>query len=355
MRLLALCVAFAIAGCTATEPASTQGLSASRVLQDGTPEAHGVITLLNDPSTTFEILDIDAALDRRAATNLIEHRDGPDGEFGTADDALFDTVDEIVAVPWVGDAAMQRLLDHAQAEGWILDETFYGRIEGVEFDMTQAEATLVLANLASYEVLDDEVPLDRRAANGIVERRPFSAVEEVAEVPFVGESALTAMRTFAETWDQSALLSTAQAELAIAEATQGLVWQTDWDDTLRVVVVPGFNAIDRASAQTVLAGIYSDRQGEPGLDERFVSQVDLARMFDEHTIENRFWGPDQYAVADQWRALRAIFESQLADATVLRLGEYAIGDDAGGVIDIYVLGATADGDLAGFHTIAIEP
>lgn len=355
LRTRTLWLAVLCTACGSIEADVLEQPQAERVLVDGTPEADGVLAMLNDSSTTFEVLDIDAALDRRAAENLIAHRDGLDGAFGTADDDLFQTVDEVDGVSWVGEATMQALLDYALAEGWVVDPDLYGRVEGVDFRIDQAEATLLLANTAPFEVLDDEVPLDRRAAEGIVAGRPFASVEEVAAVSYVGTSSLTALRDFAEGWTPPGPLTTSAAQAALATSTEGLVWMSDIDDVLRAVVIPGVTSIDEASARDVVEGIYEYREGEAPLAERVAHEVSLGRMFDEHTIENRFWGEDQFAVADQWRAVRSIFETQLVDATVIRLGEYPIGEDVGGVIDIYVLGASADGDLVGFHTIAVEP
>ncbi|MEO0606146.1 MAG: hypothetical protein AAF211_32250, partial [Myxococcota bacterium] len=112
---------------------------------DGTPEADGVLAMLNAASTTFETLDVDAALDRRAAANLIARRDGPRGAFRT--------LDEVDAVRWVGPAGLRRLLDYARDNGWVGAQI----IEGVALSGEQARAVVQLANEASREVLDVEV------------------------------------------------------------------------------------------------------------------------------------------------------------------------------------------------------
>ncbi|HBQ18539.1 MAG TPA: hypothetical protein DEF51_47910, partial [Myxococcales bacterium] len=47
---------------------------------EGTREGYGVLRLLNDgEGSDFVFLDDVVALDRRAATNLVAHRDGADG------------------------------------------------------------------------------------------------------------------------------------------------------------------------------------------------------------------------------------------------------------------------------------
>ena len=51
-----------------------------------------------------------AGLHDRAAENLTKHRDGADGRFGTDDDDLFDTLEEVDAVAYVGPTAFTQLI-----------------------------------------------------------------------------------------------------------------------------------------------------------------------------------------------------------------------------------------------------
>lgn len=77
-----------------------------------------ILALVNDPATTFELLDLDVGLDRRAAENIIAHRDGADGATGTADDRLFASVDELDMIAYVGPAALEDLAVYALANGY---------------------------------------------------------------------------------------------------------------------------------------------------------------------------------------------------------------------------------------------
>ena len=74
-------------GCMSNELSTWEGevSGSSKGIVSGTPEAIGLLDFLNDPSTDYDVLDIDAALDRRAAPNLISHRNGDD-IFGFPDD-----------------------------------------------------------------------------------------------------------------------------------------------------------------------------------------------------------------------------------------------------------------------------
>ncbi|MEE2829399.1 MAG: hypothetical protein VX498_09435, partial [Myxococcota bacterium] len=63
----------------------------------------------------------------------------------------------------------------------------------VTFTALEAEATLNLANDASYEELDLDLGLDRRAADSIVAAQPILTIDELAGLYFVGTTALQAL------------------------------------------------------------------------------------------------------------------------------------------------------------------
>ena len=71
---------------------------------EGTPEGVGLLDFINAADTTQNLLDYTVGLDRRAAGNLIAHRDGGDRKWGTSDDDFFQTVDEVDDVRFVGPA-----------------------------------------------------------------------------------------------------------------------------------------------------------------------------------------------------------------------------------------------------------
>ena len=55
----------------------------------------------------------------------------------------------------------------------------------------------------ALQVLDEEAALDVRAAQSLVYGRPFDSLVEVADRPYVGPSALTALKWFASGWIDS--------------------------------------------------------------------------------------------------------------------------------------------------------
>jgi len=119
MRLASPFVAFAfafsaLAGCVAEEATESPDGIDDRALDgkaDGTQltecEAGKILELLNS-GTTAEAL-VGAGIHARAAKELAAHRDGEDAAFGTADDDLYDNIDEVDEVAYVGRVAFGQL------------------------------------------------------------------------------------------------------------------------------------------------------------------------------------------------------------------------------------------------------
>ncbi|MBX3249384.1 MAG: hypothetical protein KF901_19565 [Myxococcales bacterium] len=178
--------------------ASETTSSETFALIDGQPEAVGVLAFLNAETTTFGTLDQRVRLDRRAAEGLIAHRDGPDGVFGTRDDRPFRTIDEVLAVRWVGPASLQRILDYALANGFVPDgDDLLGVYDGVPFTVDEATATLRVANSAAEATLRHDVGLQTQAIRGILEARPIPSVLALSSVRYVGPVGLERLRAYA--------------------------------------------------------------------------------------------------------------------------------------------------------------
>ena len=112
-------LAFGCAAPTSDPSGEPAAAARSAAIEPGSPEADAVLALVNDPATTFEVLDDDARLNRRAAQGIFDHRAGPDGETGTADDDVFDSIEELDAVKYVGPKALSQLLEYAIASGYL--------------------------------------------------------------------------------------------------------------------------------------------------------------------------------------------------------------------------------------------
>ncbi len=173
-------------------------LADAKSIDEGTPEAIGLLSFLNDAGTTMAVLDDDVPLDRRAAGNLISHRNGGDDTYGTSDDDLFGSVAEVDAVRWVGPKSLDRLLSYADSLGYVPSgEETLGTWDRVSFSVNEAEWTLFVVNDEEAETLDVTVALDSRAVDSIMAARPIASVEDLAGLYYVGTSALEKILDFA--------------------------------------------------------------------------------------------------------------------------------------------------------------
>jgi hypothetical protein len=96
---------------------SADGKADTGGIIDGSPEALGVLRVANE-ETVHDLHD--AGVSTRAAENIVAYRDGDDGTPGTADDATFDTLTLLDAVPYVGPVAFRHLLDEAREKGYVV-------------------------------------------------------------------------------------------------------------------------------------------------------------------------------------------------------------------------------------------
>ena len=335
-----------LVGCADTfvEAPLSDARLAGRALEEGTPDALGVVAMLNDPGTTVTVLDVDAGLDVRAARNLIAHRDGGDP---------FDSVAEIDAVPRVGEATLALLVDFARAGGWVTDDTLYGVVEGVTLSRDEAAAALRIANTAGLEVLDIDVALDARAAQGLVAQRPFATVEEVALVPYVGATALGRLVDWGLA-HPAAILDEDTALATLDGAVDGLWFMSESDYPLVPWSVVGTGPLAADEVKTALASVYVPEPGRPGLDALTVEESTLGWVFDRTTVVQEGWDPSQLEALPQWQAVRDVFEIGLRDPQVFRLGVPNSFGDLTGAIDVFVLGTTSDGVLVGIRTVSVE-
>jgi hypothetical protein len=83
---------------------------------EGTPLAYGMLRVANELDHTA--LDVDVALDRRAADSIIAHRAGADTLLGTADDQYVEDIAELDSLYWLGAAMLWRIQSYALIEGF---------------------------------------------------------------------------------------------------------------------------------------------------------------------------------------------------------------------------------------------
>jgi hypothetical protein len=111
---LFLAIAAGLAGCVSDDSESPDGIDEPGVTgkADGSQlsecETAKILELLNARDTTAAVLE-EAGVHARAAKELAAHRDGADGTAGTADDDLFESIDEVDEVAYVGRTAFSQL------------------------------------------------------------------------------------------------------------------------------------------------------------------------------------------------------------------------------------------------------
>ncbi len=159
-------------------------------LIEGTAPAVGLLRFVNDPATSVELLKQEVGLRSDAASNIVGHREG---QGGVADP--FDDVRELDEVPRIGPSALQDLLDFAFDNGFVPQgDELLGTYDDVSFTVNQANAVLQLVNTASPSQLDDDLALDGRAVDAIIEARPIQSVMALSTLSFVGSTALEKLR-----------------------------------------------------------------------------------------------------------------------------------------------------------------
>lgn len=110
MRTLLLGLVLAVGGCAAdldVEDGENAGFPDGKAdggLEEGSAEARGVLALVNDLTVDIGELDVAAGLSKRAATNIVNARP-------------FESLAELDAVPYVGTATLNALLEYAQETG----------------------------------------------------------------------------------------------------------------------------------------------------------------------------------------------------------------------------------------------
>ncbi|MDQ3364163.1 MAG: hypothetical protein M3680_01865 [Myxococcota bacterium] len=115
MRTLLPVLLVVAGGCTDAGPgdARDDSFGGTGAKEDGaysTCQLAEVLKLVNESSTTAATL-ADAGVAENAARGILAHRNGPDGDPGTADDDVFDDLEELDRVDFVGVLALGRLVE----------------------------------------------------------------------------------------------------------------------------------------------------------------------------------------------------------------------------------------------------
>jgi hypothetical protein len=142
-------------------------------------DSKGFLAFMNDPGTTFEVLDLACEIRRDSAAKIIAHRDGKDRDPGSADDNPFDSIEELDDVKTVGSATLEQLYLCAYSHGRLFT------------DEAGLMAFLNDSAVATFDVLDVDCAIRSDSAANIVAHREgsdgsFDTLQEVFDVHMVG-------------------------------------------------------------------------------------------------------------------------------------------------------------------------
>jgi hypothetical protein len=129
----------------------------------------------------------------------------------------------------------------------------------------------------------------------------------------------------------------------LGELASGLVYSSEGDHPLETV---HFGPVDLPTdaddaAMGALRALLSLPADTP---VRFVS---LERALGRHTVFTDPLDLEAQAIRPRYEAIVRLFEDELIGSVVARTGHAP-------AIDVWMLGRTADGELVGYHTVAIE-
>lgn len=186
LLVLAACAGDEVATEPIDECATCGGPKADgRVPEAGSCEAEIAVDVANE--ATLEELDFAVGLHSTAAEGIEALRP-------------FRDMAHLDAVPYVGVVALEKLVAYGQAEGFTCDASPVPPVTPPSPPAADQclgdEAVLWAANEASLTDLDEAAGLDSRAAQNLVDGRPFQTLAEVDAVSYVGLSALGKLEAF---------------------------------------------------------------------------------------------------------------------------------------------------------------
>ncbi|MBW2457830.1 MAG: hypothetical protein JRI68_25215 [Deltaproteobacteria bacterium] len=178
-----------------------------------------VLALLNDRQTaTFDVLDVDCAIRKDAARNIIVHRDGQDETPDTADDDLFDSVSELDSVSQVGEWTIDQLTQCADHFGFMptADDVallnFLNDYEGTTLERLDVDCSL-------YSNAAENLIAHRDGPDGVaitLDDDPFHSATEVDKVPQVGEASMSKLYACAKSFGYDGELEWSPTPVAVS-------------------------------------------------------------------------------------------------------------------------------------------
>jgi hypothetical protein len=182
-------------GC-GSEPETADDANATEIaFAEGTREARATVAFVNDASTDAAKLKAAGVTAKNTVAALLARRDGADGQPGTSDDELFETLTDVDAVKGIGPATIKKLAAYALARDFGNERGYHHK---VYFTEAQADRLLTLVNTANLGDLDQTTSVDSRALKNIGDARPIVSMAELTSISRVKTTALTLLRTEAD-------------------------------------------------------------------------------------------------------------------------------------------------------------
>jgi DNA uptake protein ComE-like DNA-binding protein len=275
-----------------------------------------------------DLATLDALLDVRAANGLVATRP-------------FASVAQMGPVAYVGPTALGQLRGHALPWWNALRGVNFlaGTFDGVTFDEATARVAIEIANQASFLQLTRH-GLTTSPANYLIAARPYATLAQVAAVYGVGPATMAALRSYAQSGAWGAPETCiSDFEAAVGPHLADVLFLSESDRPFELVSYPGAGA-SAPTAASVLALV-----GAPA-----GSTAELRQVYNYYRA---FEPSSNTADPSAATAIRAAFDGQLTD--VIYVAVFAPpGSPDTAVVQVYLVGRTACGDLVGIRSIAIE-
>ena len=136
-------------------------------------------------------------------------------------------------------------------------------------------------------------------------------------------------------------------------AVDGVLYMSEGEDTWHVVAFADVAPVTEANLKDIIKDVYVQNPNEQPLIDRTIEVRSFPWLFDPITVPQPWWDDGYYMQAEVYAPIRMLLETKLVNLQVFRLGEQQ-GNVLQGAIDVYVLGETADGDIVGMWSTAIE-
>jgi hypothetical protein len=154
--------------------------------------------------------------------------------------------------------------------------------------------------------------------------------------------------------DPAPLPTTAEVQAALQVQVQGLLYLSESESPVDVVVFPGAAqlALTPDTFPDLVAPTWQD-DGFGPLVGRPVELRTLDSLFARLTTPEPWWDDFLLAQQPRWQAIADAL-APLSPQGVFRIGTGTAGAAVDGHVHVWALGGTADGDLVGIHVVSVE-